>query len=157
MISQNDQLEGQVKVRQMGEMEKVLEKNLNRYCRDAKPMPVVAGRIGPARNGIAPSIAPEDPEFLARTKGLRLKNEGLVAFIARTGVSLHQIHTLAKDALKRLIEIKAQNADAVVEPKRPAKLIPDNMHVTFDASGLLDAHLAPRMPANVVETWTMDN
>jgi hypothetical protein len=152
MISQADQQEAQAKSRAMEEMSQLNERNLTRQIREAKPMVVVAGPVGPARNGIARAVASEDKVLLDKSAPFRLKHEPLIAFFARTGVGAHQLRTLSHSELKRLIAVKLANADDVREPK--ASKIPDKFRVTFDASGMLDAHLAKNnLPPNMLDTW----
>ena len=140
MISNESKLDAQNKERQMGEMGQRLVRSLDRQVAEAVPMPVVAGPVV-SRNGVAPSIAPQDPIFLSKTAGslispaLRLKNESLIAFCARTELSLHEIRTLPRKELERLIKIRAANrtAEGVVAPVNTVRLppAPEPKYVAF--------------------------
>lgn len=150
VLTEADKLDAQKKERAVGEMEQVHDRNLGRQMEYAKthPMTIVAGPSGPAVNGIARNVVSEDQDLLAKTQRLRAKGENLLAFMARTGISLHQIINYTKRDLDNLYAVAKLNE--IPAPK--ATKIPDKFKVTFEASGDLDAHLAKnRMPANMVE------
>jgi hypothetical protein len=150
VLTEADRLDAQKKERAMGETEQVHDRNLGRQIEYAKthPMKIVAGPSGPALNGVAQKRAPEDVDLLKKTAHLRAKGESLLAFMARTGISLHQIINYTKRDIDNLYMVAKQNE--MPEPKRTP--IPDKFKVTIDASGDLDAHLAKnRMPDNIVE------
>jgi hypothetical protein len=148
MISQADLAAGQAKIRAQQEMDQINERNIGRAIENAKPMPVVAGPAGPAVNGVARKHLGDDSVLLARTQHLRLKRETMGQFHARTGIGANQILTLSLKELEYLYKVTQQQEK--VEPPK-ATPIPSKFKVTFDASGDLDAHLAPRLPANIIE------
>ena len=143
----------QAVVRAVEEAGQRLVRNLSRQVAEAKPMPVVAGPVGPSVSGIARSVAPEDPVFAEKCKGLRKKGESLLAFCGRTELTLHEIRTKTRRELERLIALRAEARkwEGVEEPKHTP--IPSHLKITFDASGDLDGHYSrPRLPGNVITT-----
>lgn len=153
MISQSDLLEGQAKERAMEEMSQLNEQNLSRQIRDAKPMPVVAGPVGPGMNGVARKHLGDDSVLLARTQHLRLKRETMGQFHARTGIGANQILTFSLKELERLYKV-TQQQEKVEAPRAVA--IPDKFKVTIESHAFdshIDAHLATKLPPNMVDTW----
>lgn len=153
MISQSDQLEGQAKIRAQQEMDQVNERNIGKQIENAKPMPVVAGPVGPAINGVAHKHLGDDSVLLARTQHLRLKRETMGQFHSRTGIGAHQILTLTLKQLEHLYKVTQLN-EKVEAPK--ASPIPAKFGVTCEchaADSHIDGHLAAKLPNNMVDTW----
>jgi len=142
----------QAKQRQVDEMSARLTQNLSLQVANAKPMPVLGGMPGPAVNGVARPFVGDDPELLKRTATVRKKNETLMQFYARTGVSAHQLTTLSRREIEKLVRLAESNED-MNQPQPRATKIPAKFAVTFDASGDLDgAYSKPRLPDNLIIT-----
>jgi hypothetical protein len=149
MISQIDLAEGQAKIRAQQEMDLVNERAIGRQIENARPMPIVAGPVGAAINGVSRRVIGDDAVLLARTQHLRLKKETMGQFHSRTGIGANQILTLSLKELESLYKI-TQLQEKIEAPK--ATPIPSKFRETFRADGFLDAHLVKnRMPPNVVE------
>jgi hypothetical protein len=132
-----------------------LTQNLNRQVEQAVPMQVVAGPNGPTRNGVARRRAPENPDLLAKVRPFLRKGETLMQFFSRTGISAHQLLTYTHRDLKHLVAVVEGNVaedTGAIEPKRTP--IPSKFYVSVEShqTGLLDAHLQPRLPDNMVDT-----
>ena len=113
----------EAKEKEMAESARLLDAHVARQVRDAKPMQVLAGPALSPVNGVARAVAGEDKELLEKTKGLRVKvqdplggfgkrclrDETLMEFFARTGISAHQVRTLTRRELERLHAVVEQH------------------------------------------------
>jgi len=117
-------------------------RELQRQIDDPRPTPVLAGIAQRIREGVPVTVIGEDKALLAKTKPFRHKNEKLLSWISRTGVSVQQIRDLSDRELKNLVAVAEKTAaDAMgerwapVEPKpRPLRSSSGGeMHATFAA------------------------
>jgi hypothetical protein len=93
-------------------------------ARVTAPLPVIAGSAPvPTDNRITPKIVGDDEHLLAKTSHVRKPNEGIMAFVARTGLGVSQIRTMSKDEIRRFVEVVAQN-EQIAEPAKVAGVKP---------------------------------
>lgn len=153
MISQADQLAAQAKEMEMEKVFQLTERNISRAIETAKPSVIVAGPSAPAVNGVARKRAPEDEDLMKKVRPFLRKGEVLMQFIARTGISVHQLSTYTHRDLKHLVAVVEGNVaedTGAIEPKRVP--IPSKFYVTIGSTANIDGHLAKnKMPPNVVE------
>ncbi len=96
------------------------------------PMAVTAGPGMPAHDGRpGQRVVGDDPVLLEKTAHVRKPKEKLMEFIARTGMSPNQMHTLSKEEILRFVETVSAHESVAPPPGSFGRPVPQRF--TLDA------------------------